>query len=39
MDSVSYEVVELIAPARAIAVIADTTTWEEYPDAWRWPAR
>jgi effector-binding domain-containing protein len=31
---VSYEVVELTVPARATAVVAETTTWEKYPQLW-----
>jgi len=32
---VSYEVVERSVPARKTAVIAATTTWEEYSELWR----
>jgi effector-binding domain-containing protein len=30
-----YEVVERHVPARPTAVVAETTTWPEYPDLWR----
>jgi effector-binding domain-containing protein len=31
----SYEVVERTVTARKTAVVAETTTWEEYPELWR----
>jgi effector-binding domain-containing protein len=33
--ALSYEVVELVVPARPTAVVAATTTWNEYPNLWR----
>jgi effector-binding domain-containing protein len=32
---VGYEVAELVVPARPTAVVAATTTWDEYPKLWR----
>jgi effector-binding domain-containing protein len=31
----AYEVVERVVPARPTAVVAETTTWSEYPELWR----